>query len=152
MIEDNHGDALLVQRAFKKAAIPGNVTVAPTAEIGLCILRREGGFSHTPYPDLILLDVNLPYMGGGEFLELVKADPELRLIPVIIMSSSKAERDIQSTYKTYANGFVIKPFIAHEYDDVIKSIEDYWFQLNETPETHAPVPPAAHAKAALPAY
>ncbi len=73
VIEDNHGDAILVQRAFKRAAIPGNVTVARTAEIGLSILLREGGFANTRYLDLILLEINLPYMGGAEFLEKVKA-------------------------------------------------------------------------------
>lgn len=150
LIEDNHGDAVLIQRAFKKAAIPGNVTVARTAEIGLSILRRESGFAQTPYPDIILLDVNLPYMGGSQFLEVVKADPELRLIPVIVMSSSKAEIDLQATYKAYANGFVIKPFVPTDYDHVIKTIEDYWFQVNETPATHDPVPPKAQAKDAVP--
>ncbi|ESQ87844.1 response regulator [Asticcacaulis benevestitus] len=150
LIEDNHGDAILVQRAFKAAAIPGNVAVARTAEIGLSILRREGGFANGRYPDIILLDVDLPYMGGSEFLEVVKADPELRLIPVIVMSSSKAEIDLQETYMAYANGFVTKPFIPSEYDQVIKTIEDYWFQLNETPETHGPVPPLLQEKETLP--
>ena len=136
LIEDNRGDAILVQRAFKRAEIPGNVTIAPTAEIGLSILRREGGFVATPYPDIILLDINLPYMGGAEFLELVKADPDLRLIPVIVMSSSDAERDLMETYKAYANGFVIKPFAPQDYDQVIATIEDYWFQMAQTPKTH----------------
>ena len=140
LIEDNHGDALLIQRAFKKSAIPGNVVVARTAEVGLSILRREGGFARGPYPDIVLVDVNLPYMGGSDFLKVIKADAELKLIPVIVMSSSKAELDLQATYKAYANGFITKPFIPGEYDQIIKTIEEYWFQLNETPEVHTPVP------------
>lgn len=151
LIEDNHGDAILVQRAFKAAAIKGSVTVARTAEIGLSILRREGGFANGQYPDIILLDINLPYMGGSQFLEIVKADPELRLIPVIVMSSSKAEIDLQETYKAYANGFVTKPFIASEYDQVIKTIEEYWFQLNETAEVRDSIPPKAQEKEIMPA-
>ena len=150
LIEDNHGDALLVQRAFKKAAIPGNVVVARTAEIGLSILRREGGFARGPYPDIVLVDVNLPYMGGSDFLKVIKADAELKLIPVIVMSSSKAELDLLATYEAYANGFVTKPFIPSEYDHVIKIIEEYWFQLNETPEVHTPVPSNTREQATSP--
>ena len=71
---------------------------------------------------------------------MIKADAELKLIPVIVMSSSKAELDLQATYKAYANGFVTKPFIPSEYDHVIKTIEDYWFQLNETAQVHMPAP------------
>jgi len=133
LIEDNRGDAVLLERAFKRAAVEGKVTIASTAEIALEMLRHEHAFASKACPDIILLDINLPRMSGSEFLKIVKADPVLSLIPVIMMSSSEAELDIHAAYKAAANGFITKPFIPGEYDEVVKTIEDYWFKLNETP-------------------
>ena len=132
LIEDNPGDALLMKLAFKNAEMPSFVTVAATAEIGLGILRREPAYLDTRCPDIILLDLNLPQMRGSEFLALVKADPHLRMIPVIVLSSSNAEKDLAATYANYVNGFVIKPFSLDDYADVVKNIEDYWFKYVET--------------------
>jgi len=136
LIEDNKGDAILLKRAFKRADVSGNVTIANTAEIGLAMLRHEAGFSDTPLPDIMLLDINLPAMSGNQFLEIVRSDPVFKLIPVIMMSSSEAELDIYAAYKSYASGFITKPFSPLEYDKLVKTIEDYWFKLNETPKTH----------------
>jgi len=132
LIEDNRGDALLMRLAFKNAELPSHVTVAETAEIGLAILRREAAYHGTPCPDIILLDLNLPHMRCNEFLAQVKADPDLRMIPVIVLSSSNAEKDLDETYANYVNGFVIKPFSLDDYSDVVKNIEDYWFKYVET--------------------
>jgi CheY-like chemotaxis protein len=132
LIEDNRGDALLMKLAFKAAELPTQVTVAETAEIGLGILRREPRYADIPCPDIILLDLNLPHMRGSEFLALVKADPDLRKIPVIVLSSSNAEQDLAATYANYVNGFVIKPFSLDDYGDVVNHIEDYWFKYVET--------------------
>ena len=132
LIEDNPGDAQLMKLAFKNAEMPSFVTVAATAEIGLGILRREPAYLDTRCPDIILLDLNLPRMGGSEFLALVKADPHLRMIPVIVLSSSNAEQDLAATYANYVNGFVIKPFSLDDYADVVKNIEEYWFKYVET--------------------
>lgn len=150
LIEDNRGDALLMKLAFRKAEIPGQVTVASSAEMGLGILRREPAYADQPCPDIILLDLNLPHMGGREFLGLVKADKLLRLIPVVVLSSSNAEKDLSASYNSYVNGFVVKPFSLDDYTDVVKSIEDYWFNLVQTQPWHGPpaLQPASVAGAA----
>ena len=146
LIEDNRGDALLMRMAFKNAEMPSHVTVAETAEIGLSILRREPAYADSPCPDIILLDLNLPHMRGSEFLGLVKADPELRMIPIVVLSSSNAEKDLTATYANYVNGFVIKPFSLDDYADVVKNLEDYWFKQVETlPSTK----PAAETRAGI---
>ncbi|ESQ75332.1 response regulator [Asticcacaulis sp. AC402] len=134
LVEDNRGDAILIRKAFERADVPGRVTVADTAEMGLKILRQGGDYAQAPRPDLILVDLNLPYMSGSEFLTQVKTDPDLRVIPAIVMSSSKAETDLLDAYKAYANGFVTKPFTRDDYDRVVSSLEDYWFQFIETPD------------------
>ncbi|MBW8882654.1 MAG: response regulator, partial [Asticcacaulis sp.] len=87
LIEDNHGDAVLTRRAFKRARVPSEIIVAETGEAGLSILRREGRHADAPTPDLILLDLNLPFMHCYDFLSTVKDDPELKRIPVIVLSS-----------------------------------------------------------------
>jgi CheY-like chemotaxis protein len=136
LIEDNPGDARLMKLAFKNSDMPSFVTVAASAEIGLGILRREQAFLDSRYPDIILIDLNLPHMRASEFLALVKADPHLRMIPVIVLSSSNAEEDLAATYANYVNGFVIKPFSLDDYADVVKNIEDYWFKYVETLPAH----------------
>ncbi len=151
LIDDCRGDAILIRMAFKRAELPGNITVAATAEIGFKILRHEGQYADAPCPDLILLDLNLPQMRGSDFLTLAKADPVLRIIPVIVMSSSKAETDLLTTYKAYANGFITKPSLPSDYDRMVEIIEDYWFQLVQTPSTHQPVPPDSRDHETTPA-
>ncbi len=138
LIEDNHGDAVLTRRAFRRARISNEITVADTGEKGLSILRREGEFAAAPRPDLILLDLNLPHMHGQDFLAQVKADPELKRIPVVVLSSSAAESDITAAYDRHANGYITKPITTETYDDIVDRIEQYWFSLMQLPPDHAP--------------
>jgi CheY-like chemotaxis protein len=138
LIEDNHGDAVLTRRAFRRARIANEITVADTGEKGLSILRREGEFAEAPRPDLILLDLNLPHMHGQDFLAQVKADPDLKRIPVVVLSSSAAGSDITAAYDRHANGYITKPITTETYDDIVDRIEQYWFGLMQLPPDQAP--------------
>ena len=126
LIEDNPGDVRLTQEALKEAKVCNKLTVAGDGVDGLAILRQEGKFAGAPRPDLILRDLNLPKKDGREVLAEVKADPDLRRIPVVILTSSKAEEDIVKAYDLNANCYVTKPVDLDEFMSVVKSIEDFW--------------------------
>lgn len=136
LVEDNRGDAVLTRRAFKRANLSSDIVVAETGEKGLSILRREGEHADAPRPDLILLDLNLPYMHGQDFLQAVKQDPDFKRIPVIVLSSSGADRDVTASYDHHANGYITKPLDAETYDDIVARIEHYWFTLMQLPPDH----------------
>lgn len=138
LIEDNHGDAVLTRRAFRRARIPSEIVVAETGEAGLSILRRQGEHADAVMPDLILLDLNLPYMHGKDFLSQVKEDPDLKRIPVIILSSSSADNDVRGCYDRHANGYITKPVTTETYDDIVTKIESYWFSLMQLPPDSQP--------------
>ena len=133
VIEDSRGDALLLRIAFKAARRPANVTVAPNAEAVLGALRQKSGYPDFPRPDLILLDLNLPKMQGVTFLNQIKGDPALAAIPVIVLSSSGAEKDIAECYAGHANGFISKPLSLEAYGPLVDGIGDYWFNQVHTP-------------------
>ena len=133
LVEDNRGDAILAKRAFRQAQLPNDITVAETAEKGLCILRREGEHTGAIRPDIILLDLNLPHMNGHEFLSIVKNDADLRGIPVIVLSSSSADSDVSGSYNRLANGYIVKPVTPDVYATVVSKIEQYWFALMQMP-------------------
>lgn len=133
LIEDNHGDATLTKLAFRKARLPSSITVAETGEIGLSILHQEGEYAGIRHPDIILLDLNLPQMHGLAFLKLAKSDPQTAAIPVIILSSSRAESEVTASYASQASGFITKPFSLDDYEDVAANIGAYWFKLVQTP-------------------
>ncbi len=137
LVEDNRGDAVLTRRAFRRAKIPSDIVVAETGEQGLSILRRQGEHAEAARPDIILLDLNLPYMHGQEFLAVVKDDPALRRIPVIILSSSSADIDVRGCYDRHANGYIAKPISTDTFDEVISRLEHYWFNLMQLPPDEA---------------
>ncbi len=140
LIEDNHGDAVLTRRAFRRSKMPNDIVVAETGEKGLSILRREGEHADAARPDIILLDLNLPFMHGKDFLAAVKDDPALRRIPVIILSSSSADIDVTACYNRHANGYITKPITTDTYDDIVTRIEGYWFNLMQMPPDDPPAP------------
>ncbi|ESQ91321.1 hypothetical protein ABAC460_07070 [Asticcacaulis sp. AC460] len=137
LVEDNRGDAMLTCRAFKRAQRVRHIVVAETGEKGLSILRREDGFDDADRPDIILLDLNLPGIGGHDFLSEVKSDPALRCIPIIVLSSSSARADVVGSYNRHANGYITKPVTIDAYDGIVAKIEDYWFQLMQLPADEA---------------
>jgi CheY-like chemotaxis protein len=133
LVEDNPGDVRLTQEALKDGHVMVNLTVASDGVEAMQILKREGANADRPRPDLILLDLNLPKKNGREVLEEIKADDELKRIPVIVMTTSKAEQDIYRAYNLNANCYVTKPVDLDEFLNVVRSIEDFWLTIVTLP-------------------
>lgn len=135
LVEDNVGDAMLTKRAFKSAKISNQLTVAKNGEEAIAILLKEGAYSTAETPDLILLDLNLPQMSGQDVLNFIKSNEDLRHIPVLVLSSSKAEQDVIKSYNLHANGYVIKPISIDNFTEVVQKIEAFWFSLVVMPDS-----------------
>jgi CheY-like chemotaxis protein len=133
LVEDNFGDILLTQQAFRKSKLANNATVAEDGEQALSMLRRQGEFQDMARPDLILLDLNLPKLDGGEVLSRIKQDPALRDIPVVILSGSHAQMEIARSYALHANAHIVKPVNFQRLQDIISSIETFWFVVVSLP-------------------
>jgi chemotaxis family two-component system response regulator Rcp1 len=109
------------------------IAVAADGEIAMAMLRREGKYARAERPDLVLLDLNIPKMDGLEVLAAIKADPALREIPVVVLTSSSAQRDVAESYKLSANCYVTKPVDLHEFLSVVQSIEQFWIEIVRLP-------------------
>src|SRR5687767_1098550 len=133
LVEDNPGDVRLTQEALKDGRVFVNLTVACDGVEAMEILRRQGQHANKPKPDLILLDLNLPRKNGREVLQEIKADEVLKRIPVIVMTTSKAEQDIHRVYNLNANCYVTKPVDLDEFLNVVRSIEDFWLTIVTLP-------------------
>jgi len=133
LVEDNPGDVRLTQEAFKDGRVNVNLTVANDGVEAMEMLHRKGAHLTKPRPDLILLDLNLPRKNGREVLEEIKADDILKRIPVIVMTTSKAEQDIHRAYNLNANCYVTKPVDLDEFLNVVRSIEDFWLTIVTLP-------------------
>ena len=135
LVEDNPGDVRLTQEALKDGRVLVNLTVAYDGVEALDILHKRGTHGNKPRPDLILLDLNLPKKNGREVLEAIKADDDLKRIPVIVMTTSKAEQDVHRAYHLNANCYVTKPVDLDEFLNVVRSIEDFWLTIVTLPQT-----------------
>ena len=133
LVEDNPGDVYLTLEVLRLGAIVKHVSVSQDGQEALNFLGRAGEFQQAPRPDLILLDLNLPKVDGREVLERIKSDPDLRQIPVIILSTSNAERDVTSAYNHHANCYVTKPTDLDDFFDVVREIEEYWLKCVRLP-------------------
>ncbi len=133
LVEDNPGDVRLTREALAEGKVRNNLYVAPDGVEALRFLRREEEHAEAVRPDLILLDLNLPKMDGREVLEVIKADPDLRHIPVVVLTSSQAEQDIVRAYDLHANCYVTKPVDLDQFIHVVRSIEDFWFTIVKLP-------------------
>ncbi len=133
LVEDNLGDVRLTVEAFREANVNNRLTVARDGVAALAMLRREGEYASTPRPDIILLDLNLPRKDGRELLAEVKTDPELRHIPIVVLTTSNAPSDIRRVYELNANCFVTKPVDLDEFMAVVKAIEDFWLTVVTLP-------------------
>ena len=133
LVEDNEGDAHLTQEALKKAKVRNRVHVAGDGVEAMQFLKREGDFANAPRPDLVLLDLNLPNMDGREVLEAMKADAELRTIPVVVVTSSAAEQDVVRSYSLNANCYVTKPVDLQQFFHVLGSVGDFWLDIVKLP-------------------
>jgi CheY-like chemotaxis protein len=133
LVEDNPGDVRLTQEALKDGRVMVNLTVASDGVEAMEILHRRGMHENRRRFDLILLDLNLPRKNGREVLEEIKADEELKRIPVIVMTTSKAEQDVHKAYNLNANCYVTKPVDLDDFLNVVRSIEDFWLTIVTLP-------------------
>lgn len=135
MVEDNPGDVRLTQEALKEYKIRNNLHVVGDGEQAMDFLRQQEPFQGATRPDLILLDLNLPKMDGREVLQEIKNDPELKRIPIVVLTTSEAEEDIVQSYDLHANSYVTKPVDFERFVKVVKVIEDFWFTVVKLPKT-----------------
>jgi CheY-like chemotaxis protein len=133
MMEDNPDDVDLTREALMDAKVYCNLHVVPDGLAGMAFLRREGEYAQAPRPDLILLDLNMPRKDGREVLAEVKADENLRRIPVVVLTTSSAEEDIFKAYNNYVNCYITKPVDFNQFIKVVKTIEDFWFTVVSIP-------------------
>ena len=135
LVDDNEGDILLTREALEEARIINKISIAYDGMEAIDLLKaaRING----AMPDLILLDINLPKMNGTEVLSIIKSDPDLRRIPVIMLTTSSSEKDILASYNNYANCYITKPVDLDRFMDVVRTIEDFWISIVKLPKTHA---------------
>ena len=129
LVEDNPGDVRLTKEALKDARVANNLHVTMDGVEALAFLRKQGKHSAVPRPDLILLDLNLPKKNGREVLEEIKEEEALRHIPVVILTTSQAERDVVESYRLRANAYVTKPVDLDQFLKVVGSIEQFWLEI-----------------------
>jgi len=133
LVEDNPGDVRLIVEAMKDKKMRNNLHVVEDGIEALAFLRQEGKYADAPRPDLILLDLSLPKKDGREVLAEIKADENLRRIPVVILTTSRAEEDILKAYDLNANCYVTKPVDLDQFIKVVKSVKDFWLTIVKLP-------------------
>jgi len=129
LVEDNPGDAELARVALRKSKIHNTLNVVEDGESAMAYLQRAGAYADAVRPDLILLDLNLPKKDGREVLGEIKSDLQLRRIPVVILTTSRAEEDVLKSYNLHANCYITKPIDLSQFMKVVKSIEDFWLSI-----------------------
>jgi len=124
---------LMTREAFKDNKLANRLSVVPDGVDAMAYLRKEGQFADSPRPDLVLLDLNLPRMDGREVLAAMKSDPELRRIPVVVLTTSEAEEDVLRSYSLHANAYVTKPVDFHRFIEVVRQIDDFFVSVVRLP-------------------
>jgi len=135
LVEDNPGDVRLMQEAFKEGSVASRLHVVSHGEEALQFLRRGGRFGDAPRPDLVILDLNLPRKDGREVLAEIKADPDLKRIPVVVLTTSDAEQDVVKSYDLHANCYITKPVGLERFFNVVHRIEAFWLSVAHLPPT-----------------
>lgn len=133
MVEDNPSDVRLTVEAFKDAKVRNTMHVTVDGEDAMAFLLREGKYSGAPKPDLILLDLNLPKKNGREVLAEIKADPDLKRIPVVVLTTSDDEKDIMTAYDLHVNAYVKKPVDLDQFIKIVEAVEDFWLTVVKLP-------------------
>lgn len=133
LVEDNPGDADLVVEVLEDSRVRNELSIVEDGEEAMDFLYKNGKFSDSPRPDLILLDLNLPKMDGREVLEKIKSDSEFRRIPIVVLTTSKAEEDILRSYDLHANAYIAKPVDINQFINVIRIFEDFWLDIVKLP-------------------
>ncbi|WP_220466155.1 response regulator [Colwellia sp. 6M3] len=136
LVEDNEGDIELTREAFGDAIFRNNLHIAEDGDIALDYLYKRNGYETAVLPDIILLDLNLPSTDGKEVLQIVKSDPLLRKIPVIVLTSSEADKDVMESYDLHANWYIVKPVNASKFMKVVKDVEKFWSDIVCLPSSH----------------
>ncbi len=133
LVEDNVGDVRLTKEALKEGKVLNNLSVVANGVEATDFLHRKGKYADSPRPDLILLDLNLPKKNGREVLGEIKQDPDLKRIPIVVLTISKSEEDIMKSYNLHANCYISKPVGLDKFIDVVKSVEDFWLTIVKLP-------------------
>lgn len=133
LVEDDPGDVLLIREAFEFNKVHNNLHVVSDGEQALAFLRKEGEHADARRPDLVLLDLNLPRKDGREVLAEVKQDPELRTIPIVVLTTSEAEEDVLKSYQLHANAYVTKPVDFERFVSIVRQIDDFFVSVVRLP-------------------
>lgn len=133
LVEDNPGDVRLTMELLRESKIHNRISVVNDGIGAMAYLRKEAEFRGAPRPDLILLDLNMPRKDGREVLAEIKQDPDLKRIPVVILTTSSAEQDIVRSYDDHANAYITKPVDLDQFAKVVRSIEEFWFTIVKLP-------------------
>lgn len=131
LVEDNEGDIVLTLDAFEESKIRTNISVVKNGRDALDFLGKRGDYANESKPDLILLDINIPILNGHEVLSEIKQDPELKKIPVIMLTTSSNQKDINLAYENHTNSYVTKPIEMEDFLKAILRIEEFWLQLSK---------------------
>lgn len=134
LVEDDPGDVLMIREAFAENKLRNHLTVASDGEQASDMLHRRGDYSQAPRPDIVLLDLNLPRKDGRELLTEIKADADLRTIPVVILTTSAAEEDILRSYQLHANAYVTKPVDFDRFIEVVRQIDEFFLSVVKLPK------------------
>ena len=135
LVDDDEGDLLMIQEALDSGTAAHEIHVAHDGQEALDFLRRKGPFADAPRPDLVLLDLNMPRMDGRQVLAAVKVDEELRKIPIVVLTTSRAPADIASSYDLHANAYVTKPMSLDDLTAVVKGIDDFFSGIADLPRS-----------------
>ena len=138
LVDDNPADVFLTREAFSEARLANTLHTAKDGVEALEFLQKHGSFADVPTPDVILLDLNMPRMNGLELLAILKDDPALRQIPVIVLTTSRTEQDVWRSYDLHANAYIPKPVTAEEFFDVVRKFESFWFVVVALPPRNEP--------------
>jgi len=130
LVDDNEGDILLTKEAFEESKVKTTISVAKNGKEALDFLFKKGLFANAKKPDLILLDINMPIINGHEVLRQIKADVNLKKIPVIMLTTSSSEKDISTAYENHCNSYIKKPLEMSEFFEAALKIEEFWLQLS----------------------
>jgi len=133
LVDDSPADVRLTREALGEGKIPSELSVVGDGVEALRYLRREGAYATVSRPDLVLLDLNLPRKSGREVLEEIKSDPDLRRIPVMVLTTSRLDEDLDAAYSLHANCYIRKPVNLDDFLDVVRSIEQFWFMIVTLP-------------------
>lgn len=129
LVEDNEGDILLTTEAFEESKIPIKLSIAKNGEDALNFIFQKGNYENAERPDLVLLDINLPIKNGHQVLKEIKSNDDKRNIPVIMLTTSDSQKDINLAYFNYVNSYITKPLDMEEFLEAIRKIEEFWLEL-----------------------